>query len=1642
MKLPIHRRKFFLLPVFLGLFFLPNLSYSQTFFGVSSNPADNAAKAGPTTTVTPPAAMIANDLVIIYAEYRGTGVAISIGTTGGQTWNTATTNNGSNQTFTIFWCTFNGVWAANPTVTVGAGANGLTGVMYVFRPSVSNSAWGVNVAPTNSSSAANPNTITGITTTAPNTVSMAFWGSAATNTWGTLAGAGWSKTGLSAQYRNTTTGQSHTATYNIQASAATLANVSQTQSAATTALTSIMSWYQRGNDDCSGAISLNSGASCSPTAGTLVNATNTALANTCGALTGTRKDVWYSFVAETTNPIITIGSGPANSRYQIFSGTCAVPTSVYCSSSASEASSGLTVGTTYLLRIYSNTDASGTFTICIRDQAPANDDCSGAVTLTPGTSCVNTSGTVISATLSSGVPLPICGTPVYDVWYSFVAQSSVQTVTLSSLGANFTNPGLQVLSGICGSLTTLGCSSSSALTVSGLSIGTTYYVRVYSTSAAPTSSGTFNICITNIPANDDCTGSVLLTSSTSCVNTAGTLVNANYTAVAGACGASNPDVWYTFTAQSTNPTITIGSGPANSRFQVFSGTCGSPTSVFCSAASSQAVPGLTVGNTYLVRVYSSTGASGTFNICIVDPAPANDNCAGAVTLTSSTTCTTTSGTMYGATVSAATITAPDCAGTVVYDVWYKFVAQTTNPTITLSNIGVNFTNPAMELLSNNCGGTFTAYYCGTTSIAADFLTPGTTYFIRVYSSSGSAPTSATNAGFDICIVDPVATAPFNDDCANAIYVPIWNTCNNVSGNMAGATLSSGVVLAAPCAGTVAYDVWYKFTAVTNNTATITLSSIGANFTSSGLQIFSGTCGSLTSIACSNSTSVTTPALTTGNIYYIRVFSTAGPAPNGNARFNICATTINAPVRFGNSYVNISKKTTGGVIQPGDTLEIRFTINHTSGTMTALRYVDNVPSHTSMLTTSNDSIRIITNEGLTYKRYTVAADGDAATYKASPGVGEYNIRLNVGFASGAAPGAPTVMTNAATSANGQMTSSDAPKGGGGLLFAISYRVIVTGVVGDTVTLFPGQFIYNNGSGDVTLTANPFNILISNPLNLCANSIGLNNAVENGGTFGSGTTLNRGTDLTTPIAGYTFVPDVNAYNVVGDGRYAIIKNNSPRSSPVSGARRQPNCNVGPAIGPNDPLSCNNRMFGGFWYIAGDHSGTNNSIGNAPPDVNTPSGYMLEVNADYPASEVYRQTINNLCPNTYYEFSAWVKNICPNCGIDSLGHQFAASTIPADQGGYPGVLPNLTFALNNLDYYNTGEIDTLGWLKKGFVFKTATGQTTATFSIRNNAQGGGGNDWTLDDIAIATCLPTMQYSPSINPIVCRGNSLNIFDTVRSFFNNYTNYKWERSTDLGNTWTDITTAVDTTLTLIGSTYQFITKYTIPPSHTKLANSNDLYRVVVATSSANLVNSACLYTDASTIITLSVIDCGTPLSVDLLSFTGKNNNGNADLQWVTSRENEPVTFNLEKSNDGSAFNSIATVKGHGNNNENNFYQYTDPAAISGQVWYRLALVNKDGKKKYSRIVSLSDQTIDFGFTNVINPFNHELDFAVSVPENARIETLLLNLSGKPVRKENFNVYEGENSLIISNTDNLPAGMYILQVRDNDKVISKKLIKK
>jgi hypothetical protein len=1144
------------------------------------------------------------------------------------------------------------------------------------------------------------------------------------------------------------------------------------------------------------------------------------------------------------------------------------------------------------------------------------------------------------------------------------------------------------------------------------------------------------------PVNDNCAAASLLTAPTStCNNINSTLFNATNAAPTGACGgataATTYDVWFKFTAVATSETITLSSfgnliTPSTTYVQVLSGAgCAGFASLACQDASSGlVVTGLTIATQYYVRVYvtappiAGTAVRWSFNICVQNTPPTNDLCSNAVLLTSGgATCNNTAGTVVNSTVTAGDPGSGACTGAVVYDVWYRFTALSTSPTITLSGVGGNFLTPKIELLSGSCGA-LTIVGCNTGLVYSPAgLTVGNNYYVRIFSTTGVAA-PATNGAFNICITDP---SP--DLCASAIPLVSGTGCTPTGGTLVGSTYTAGPGLPG-CGAALLNDVWYTFVAQSTN-PTITLTTLMAN---PRLTLFSGNCGALVSVACGNA-SISATGLTIGSTYFVRVYTN----PNVAGTFTICITDPGRIIGGGNSYVNVSKKTVGGIVQPGDTLEIRssyFWHQNYDGAIsfTRARFYDSIPTKTVMLTPGvggDTLLRLITNEGLTVSKFSYVNNDDPGAYNLAPGAGRYQIRMNVGALSGNTPALPATAGSLADFTNAGTVDPNTmlPKAGGGTLVTASYFVKVTGVVGDTIQLASSVFSYRKGSNslDTSIFGTPYKIIIS-PLGtgLCPNATGLNIASEFSGTFGSGTTKERPTTLAVPIPAYNWRSIVNNNFSLGDGYYSIVNNLSPTGSIITNANSQPNCGTPPA-----GYECANRMHGGFWDIMGDHTGTNNSIGNPPTAPGATGGYMLAVNADVVMSEAFRQTLSGLCPSTFYEYSAWVKNICKTCGIDANG----SSTYK------PGVLPNLTFSVDGFDYYSSGSVDTVGWVRKGFVFQTGPAQTTATVAIRNNAPGGGGNDWVMDDIAVSTCLPNMKYSPSLNPNVCRLNPITINDTVQSFFNNYVYYKWQRSTDNGVTWTDATGPLGPAgPSWNGTAWEYVTSYTIPPANTDTTDSGDLYRVIVATTFANLSSVNCMNTDGLSIISLTVNNCGIPLKTDLLSFNGKLVIDKANLSWTTSKEDEPVTFNIERSSDGNNFIIAGSLNSHSNVNS---YSFIDPVPVTGKVYYRLAMIDQPGTKKYSRTVQLSRQdSKNFGLVNVINPFGYSIEFDITSPGDAKIEAEVLDMFGKVVKKNSYLVHEGINALSIPNTENLSPGTYILRVKNNEVFINRKLLKK
>lgn len=766
-------------------------------------------------------------------------------------------------------------------------------------------------------------------------------------------------------------------------------------------------------------------------------------------------------------------------------------------------------------------------------------------------------------------------------------------------------------------------------------------------------------------------------------------------------------------------------------------------------------------------------------------------------------------------------------------------------------------------------------------------------------------------------------------------------------------------------------------------------------------------------------------------------------------FNIQVTygQHNPLLGYGNGYVNLTKRTTGGAVQKGDILEIRTTYflgptynasnkvaNGNAYKIWNVRYYDSVPSKTAMNIAAADSLRLITNEGLTVQNYSLISGDDAGTYTPAPNPGEYQVRINVGTTATSPGSNPGKLTDN-TGSGYVLIGGYVPKLFGGALLTTAYRVTVTGNAGDTITLGIGKLVYRKTSSgtDTTINAQPYRILIDSvATSLCGNALGNNLAVEATGTFDSGYVQNRSYGPAYLIPNYSYLAASRSV-AIGDGSYAIVNNTSPTGSTNANARMQPACTAILPIPLAD--SCVNRMFGGFWDIMGDHTGTNNSTGNPAPAPGSKGGYMLMVNADVVTSEAYRQTVSGLCPDTYYEFSAWVKNICKRCGIDQL----SVSTYSA------GVRPNLTFAINDVDLYSSGELDSLGWVKKGFVFRTGPGQTAAVISIRNNAPGGGGNDWVLDDLALGTCGPssTMNYKP-IALGCTTGTQLTFADTVRYSYNpKYSYYKWQRSTDGGVTWgtPPQATANSGNVTIgppVNGKYEYIASF--GPIAVNHADSGHLFRVILGTSAANVVSSNCSFTDGNYIM-VKVISCPAVLESNIISFTGKlNYEAKTVLTWVVSNEINLSRYEIEKSADGVHFEK-ATEKPAGNSTTFNSYYTNDNEVIKADTYFRLRLRRTDGSSKYSETVVVSPKQVTFEVLGFKNPFSDFISINYSLPRPGVVRFYITDAMGQGVYKQMVNGKKDLNNFTLNNLEFLTPGIYSVTIYYENNSVTKRMLK-
>lgn len=479
-------------------------------------------------------------------------------------------------------------------------------------------------------------------------------------------------------------------------------------------------------------------------------------------------------------------------------------------------------------------------TVAFRGGPPANNDCAGAITLAVNTSCVATTGDVFGATQSTAGILcnGATGTAEDDVWYKFTATAT--TATIEVVGSTGFDAVVDLRSGACPG-TNIACADltfdgeTEVINATGLTVGATYYVRVYDWyNTAPTTT-TFTICVYNTPAapaNNDCAGATVLTVNSSCVPTSGTTASATQSIAAITCatftGDANDDVWYRFTATASTATIEVaGSAGFDAVVDLRSGAC-TGTNIACADATLDGglelinASGLTVGNTYYIRVYdyeTAAPTTPTFDICVYNTpaAPPNDLC-GSVTPVA---LAIGGAVNFNGTTSGATLTNDAMVDSVLDDgvsrVWHAFT------TTSCANVAVSYcgTTPAFgtvtAVLATDCpagtvvfysSGNFTDCVDANATLFFDDLPAGTWYLPVGLFADANGPYS-----IEVSALACAGSGVPNDDCAAVTPVALSIGASvTFTGDNTGAVVGGDVVPGTLLdAGGDTTTVWHAFT---------------------------------------------------------------------------------------------------------------------------------------------------------------------------------------------------------------------------------------------------------------------------------------------------------------------------------------------------------------------------------------------------------------------------------------------------------------------------------------------------------------------------------------------------------------------------------------------------------------------------------------------------------------------------------------------------------------------------------------------------------------------------------------------------------------------------------------------------------------
>jgi hypothetical protein len=1267
--------------------------------------------------------------------------------------------------------------------------------------------------------------------------------------------------------------------------------------------------------------------------------------------------------------------------------------------------------------------------------------CATAVSLTPSFSC---NAMFASSTYATGSGSACgLGNGDDDLWFKFVATATTHTVTVDGaanydavIGAYNSCGGSQPTGGACVNAT--GAGGIETLTLTGLTIGNTYYIEAHDFAAG---GGDFTICVT-MPTVPACAGSPTIT---------------------GSCASAMVMSW---TAPST------ASNTAASSYQLYFGTNNPPTNIINGTDLGNVLtytPALSPSTTYYWQIVPKNFVGSAVGCSIQNfttssvATPTNDDPCAATSIAVNSSCSyTTFSNQCATATTVGSPPAPGCAGYLGSDVW--FTISVPSSTVTFDTQSGTMTDGGMAVYRGTCGA-LTLIACddntGTGSmpqITRTDLIPGETIWIRMWENGND-----NNGTFGLCAYSSCTSSPGNDLPCNATPITLGtiasgdNTCAAAVGEPGNPSCFDGSTL---------NTVWYSFVAPA--TGSVKIRTAPGSLASTQIALYSGTCGaSLTQVTCNDDapacgstamtiSEITRTGLTAGATYYIRVDGNGtsvgtfaitvvdGSSPYPPSSGQSCSTNVSVC----NATVSVGDPGYQGV---GFTCDDNGSGNCTTGERGSSWYTINVSSAGTLV------FSIIPNNYTAGNCFS-ASDYDFLVWKIS-GTGATTC-ASIASTGGASAAACNFSSYGVT---GLSVTGNAPTGypncfdasfepgiavSAGDVYAVlienysgstsGYTLDMSSVAAGLIDYTPPTAItwsgganttaYNNATNwggcttpscTVDGTVSPSSSFQPNITSAMGTMTVKNLTIDPGGilTLGAGAVLkvcgnltNNGTITASPTSTILFSDDATHTlngNLTGGNKLG----NLTITDAAGGSNCTVTANAAVEVGGTFTTSNSTSIFnlnGQNFTLGGDF----NNAAAATTFTNATGTFTFNGSTAQTYSPGGTLTLNNVTMNHTGSGVTLATGGTPNLIIGAGGVLTLTNGRIITPGTQQVIVKNTTpgaVTTGNSGSYVQGNL-------RRSLAAGATG--TFEFPVGNNAKGY--QRATLNFTTAASAAPsellarfdswggawTMPGAPMFGP-----ECATVYD--------------QPYLDNGYWSIDVVSGTSTGL------------YDITLYNTNYTNAASGFSVAKSPSGAPAwaLNGTCTPSPVSAVVRtglsgfskFSTTQASVPLPVELTSFTAVSRGTYNEVKWETVKEENFNRYELESSRDAFVYSKIYTKQGSGTNSNSLLrYSYDDYGQYAPLTYYRLKLIDNDGSSKYSAVVSVSNEAKEINTVSIYpNPASSEVNIQFVDSKTKEVHVTIKDMQGRSLIDGTYTITP-DKPFITLNTSALSSGSYIV----------------